>query len=305
MEPFWRWGADLIIAIQAIHNPLLDAFFNVITSLGSEDFYMFLLPLLYWCIDKRLAQRLAYLFLFSAYTNAALKHLFRHPRPFGYDPRVLKLDRVPAEELGYGLPSGHSQSALTVWGYLAAGTRRRWAWTSAGLLVALIAFSRLYLGVHFPTDVLGGLLVGAIWLALFLWGEPRLVRWLARQPVAVQIGLAVAVPILLFLAHSSRDATAVAGTFVGLGVGIVIESRALRFSAGGPIWQRAARLVLGVIGVVILREGLKLLFPGEGEALYALFRLLRYSLVGLWVALVAPWLFQRLGLVSAVKGDRP
>jgi membrane-associated phospholipid phosphatase len=301
METIWRWGADVIIGIQAIHNPVLDAFFNVVTSLGSAEFYLLLLPLLYWCVDKRLAQRLAYLFLFSTYSNAALKHLFRHPRPFQYDPRVLKLDSVPAEELGYGLPSGHSQSAITAWGYLASQMRRRWMWGLAAVLVVLIAFSRIYLGVHFPTDVLGGLLIGAVWLGLFLWLEPRLSRWLSRQPLGVQMGLAVVVPALLLLVHSSKDATAAIGTLIGLGVGIVVEARSVRFSAGGPVWQRAARFVLGAVVIVVLREGLKLVFPGEGEALYVLFRVIRYSLVGLWAALGGPWVFQGLGLAGAVE----
>jgi membrane-associated phospholipid phosphatase len=303
MEGIWRWGADVIIAIQAIHTPVGDGFFNIITSLGSEEFYLLLLPLLYWCIDKRIAQRLAYLFLFSAYSNAALKDLFRHPRPFEYDPRVLKLDWVPADELGYGFPSGHSQSAITVWGYLAAWIRRRWMWALAATTVILIAFSRMYLGVHFPTDVIGGLLIGGIWLGLFVVIEPRLARWLSRQTLGLQIGLAVVVPAALLLVYSSGDATAAMGTLIGLGVGIVVEDRVIRFSPGGPIWQRAARFVVGAVVILILREGLKLVFPGEGEALYVFFRVFRYSLVGLWAALAGPWVFRRLGLVSSVKSE--
>jgi membrane-associated phospholipid phosphatase len=303
MEGIWRWGVDVIVAIQAIHSPMVDVFFNGVTSLGSEEFYLFLLPLLYWCIDKRLAQRLAYLFLFSAYSNAALKGLFRHPRPFEFDPRVLKLDWVPADELGYGFPSGHSQSAITAWGYLAVWVGRRWMWMLAATLVILVAFSRMYLGVHFPTDVLGGLLIGGVWLGLFVVIEPRLEHWLSRQTFGLQIGLALVVPAALLLAYSSGDATAAMGTLIGLGVGIVVEGRAVRFSPGGPIWQRAARFVVGVVGILILREGLKLVFPGEGEALYVFFRVFRYSLVGLWAALAGPWVFQRLDLASSMKAE--
>jgi membrane-associated phospholipid phosphatase len=301
MQEIWRWGADLIIAIQTFHNPILDAFFNVVTSIGGEEFYLLLLPLLYWCVDKHLAQRLAYLFLLSAYSNAALKSLFAHPRPFEYDPRVLKLDGVPPQELGYGLPSGHSQSTVTVWGYLGARVRRRWMWVLATALLVLIPFSRIYLGVHFPTDVLGGLLVGAGWLALFLLLEPRLVRWLSRQSIGVQVGLAVMLPVLLLLAYSSGDATASMGALIGMGVGIAVESRLVRFSAGGPLWQRVVRFVVGVLVVVMLREGLKLVFPGEDEALYVLFRVIRYTLVGLWATLIGPWAFQRLRLADSVE----
>jgi membrane-associated phospholipid phosphatase len=299
MEGIWRWGADIIIAIQAMHTPVVDGFFNIITSLGSEEFYLLLLPLLYWCIDKDIAQRLAYLLIFSAYSNAALKDLFRHPRPFEYDPRVLKLDWVPADELGYGFPSGHSQSAITAWGYLAARIRRRWMWALAATVVILIAFSRMYLGVHFPTDVLGGLLIGGIWLGLFVVIEPCLARWLSRQTLSLQIGLAVAVPAALLLVYSSGHATAAMGTLIGVGVGILVEGRIVRFSAVGPIWQRTVRFVVGVVVIVGLREGLKLFFPGEGEAFYVFFRVFRYSLVGLWVALVGPWTFKWLQLASS------
>jgi membrane-associated phospholipid phosphatase len=303
MEGIWRWGVEVIIAIQAIHTPMVDGFFNVVTSLGSEEFYLFLLPLLYWCIDKRLAQRLAYLFLFSVYSNAALKDFFRHPRPFEYDPRVLKLDWVPADELGYGFPSGHSQAAITAWGYLAAWVRRRWMAVLAATLVILIAFSRMYLGVHFPTDVLGGLLIGGVWLGLFVVIEPRLGHWLSWQTLGLQIGLALVVPAALLLGYSSGDAAVAMGTLIGLGAGIVVEGRAVRFSPGGPIWQRAARFIVGVVVILILREGLKLVFPGEGEALYVFFRVFRYSLVGLWAALAGPWVFQQLGLASSMKAE--
>ncbi len=303
MEGIWRWGVDVIIAIQAIHTLMVDVFFNIVTSLGSEEFYLLLLPLLYWCIDKRLAQRLAYLFLFSAYSNAALKDFFRHPRPFEYDPRVLKLDWVPADELGYGFPSGHSQMAITAWGYLAVWIRRRWMWVLAATLVILIAFSRVYLGVHFPTDVLGGLLIGGVWLGLFVVIEPRLELWLLRQTLGLQIGLAVVVPAALLLVYSPGDATAAMGTLIGLGVGIVVEDRIVCFSPSGPIWQRAARFIVGAVVIVGLREGLKLVFPGQGEAFYVFFRVFRYSLVGLWAALAGPWVFQRLGLASSMKAE--
>ncbi len=256
MEEIWNWGAQLIVTIQAVHNPALDHFFNIITLLGGEEFFLLLLPVLYWSINKPLAQRLAYLLLFSTHTSEILKGFLGFPRPFEYDLRVLRLDRVSSSDLGYGFPSGHSQSVLSVWGYLAARVSRRWIWLLAGSLIILVAFSRMYLGVHFPIDVLGGFLVGGIWLGLFLWLEPRLTPRLSLLALGAQLALAIGVPAILLLVYSSRDAIAAMGTSIGLGVGVVLDSRFMRFSTNGPVWQKLARLVLGAAVVVVLREGL-------------------------------------------------
>jgi membrane-associated phospholipid phosphatase len=299
MEQIWHWGAELIIAVQTIHNPALDVFFNLITFLGSEEFYVVLLPILYWCVDKSVAQRLAYLLLLPTYINDVIKNLLRLPRPFQYDSRVLKLDGMPAQQLGYGFPSLHSQSAVTVWGYLALAVRRRWMWILSALLMILIPLSRIYLGVHFPTDVLGGLVLGVIWLVLFRRLEFRLTAWLSGQTLSVQLALAIVIPAMLLLVHSSDYAVAALGTILGLGIAIVFESRWVRFRADGVAWTRVVRFVVGAIVLVVLREGLKVVFPGEGEAFYTPLRAVRYAVVGLWVGLGAPWIFVRLNLAAA------
>ena len=214
---------------------------------------------------------------------------------------MLNLSVEPAELLGYGLPSGHTQMTITVWGYLATQVRRHWVRVLAVVLMVLIPLSRIYLGVHFPTDVLAGLIIGVIWLGLFLLIEPRLEPWLARQSAAVQMGLAVVVPIILLILHSSRDAVAAMATLIGIGIGIVIEGRTLRFSVEGPVWQRVLRFLIGVLIASALRAGLAVVFPGEGEKLYVVFRAVRYSVVGLWVALIAPWVFQQLRLMETAQ----
>ncbi len=87
---------------------------------------------------------------------------FPCPCPYWLSQEVIAL----ASQENFGLPSGHAQNALSVWGLLAASSSRRWAWPVVAVLVFLIGLSRIYLGVHFPTDVLGGWLVAAAPLAL-------------------------------------------------------------------------------------------------------------------------------------------
>jgi membrane-associated phospholipid phosphatase len=297
MEPIWQWGLDLIRTVQLVHGPVLDGLFKAITFLGEEDFFMILLPLVLWCVDFASGMRLAVVFLTSTYVNDGLKTVFAHPRPFELDPSVKLHD---AE--GYGLPSGHSQSAVVVWGTLAAELRKRWLWIVAVVLMVLIGFSRIYLGVHFPTDVLGGWAVGVGFLMLCLAVGPRLEAWLVQSKVTIQLLLAVLLPIALLLIYASDTATTVMGVLIGAGVGAILTEQSLHFSADGPLWQRVARLVVGSVVIVGLRYGLKLIFPDEGEPLYFLMRTVRYGVMGLWAGLGAPWLFLRLRLASR-KGD--
>jgi hypothetical protein len=115
-----------------------------------------------------------------------LKLAFHLPRPYWIDRRVLAL----AAESSYGLPSGHAQDAVAIWGFVAAQLRRPWAWAAALVLVLLISLSRVYLGVHFPTDVLGGWVSGGILLFAFVRWEQPVTAWLRRLNLWPQIALA-------------------------------------------------------------------------------------------------------------------
>ena len=293
MDAIWQWGIDFIHTVQLAQGPVLTAFFKGITFMGEEEFFLLLIPMILWCVDFAVGVRLVTIFLLSTYVNTGLKGLFTHPRPFELDPTVKLHDAG-----GYGLPSGHSQSAVVVWGTIAAEFRKTWLRVVAILLMVLIGFSRIYLGVHFPTDVLGGWAVGAIFLALYLVLGLRVEAWLKEASLAVQLILSVVLPLALLLIYPDKDAISSTAVLMGMGIGVALIRRIAPFSATGPLWQRAARFLVGAIGLLAIYFGLKLVFPAEGEPLYLVLRAVRYALVGLWVTLGAPWLFRRLRLAS-------
>jgi membrane-associated phospholipid phosphatase len=291
MEEFLRslmpWGADAIVWVQQFSNGALDALFKFATYLGKEYFYILSLPILYWCVDKYLGRAIAVIFLLSEYVNTFLKDTFNLPRPYDYDGRI----RAPLPETSPSFPSSHSQGSLVFWGGLASLVKRSWMWVVSVVLILLISLSRIYLGVHFPQDVLGGWIIGLILLALYLWVRRVLHGIILSFPV--QLGFALAVPLLLFLLHPSESAGMVMGVAFGMLPGFVLEAKFVRFSAGGVWWKRIVRFVVGVIPLLALYVGLKVVFP-EGEA----FRFLRYALIGLWAGVVAPWVFVALRLAE-------
>jgi len=299
MGTLLQWGLDLIVAIQQVHGPALHDIFRAITFMGGEGFYLLLLPLLLWCVDFGLGARLAVLFLLSSYLNTDLKDLFRQPRPFDLAPRV----RLSSAE-GYGLPSGHAQSAVIVWGAIAAWARKAWFWVAAIGLMALIGFSRIYLGVHFPTDVLAGWAIGAVLLSLHLDLQAGVEKRLAELGLGMRISLALALPLVLLLIHPVKDTIAPMAALAGVGVGLALTRRGTAFSASGPWWQRAVRFLIGGTTVLALYLGLEVLFPGQESVLSLPFGFLRYGLMGVWISLGAPWLFRLLRLAAEEESAR-
>jgi membrane-associated phospholipid phosphatase len=289
MNGVLEWGYDLISWTQQF-SPALDTLFKTITTLGAEQGFLLLLPLVFWCLDKRRGARLGALLMLSAYLNYALKALFDQPRPSA--DRV----KVMADETSPGLPSGHSQGALVFYGYLAAQARRGWAWVVAGLLIFSVGLSRIYLGAHFPSDVLGGWLVGAGVLAFYLRVEPDVEHYVRPWPWSRKMALAVVLPLSLFLVYRNEVSAQLMGTLLGLMAGVLIELRWVRFSVNGPLWQRLLRYVVGGTILVGLWLGLKVILPDQPETTALIFRLVRYALVGAWAALGAPWLFVSVGL---------
>ncbi len=323
MNPWLDWGTPLILWLQSLGQGLYGpmAFF---TFLGTEEFYLLVLPALYWCLDAGLGLRVGLLLLTSAGLNSALKQAFGWPRPFWVEPQVQAL----SVENSFGLPSGHAQNAVALWGRLGASLRRRWATLGAGLLILLISLSRLYLGVHYPADVLAGWLVGGLLLAAFLRLEAPLARWTRSAPLPGMLGLSLALSLLLLALAGAADAATSgraiagpwqqaygaqaseplevpaavesalpsAGALFGLAAGATLLFRGRGFDAGGPWSRRGLRFALGVAGVVVVFYGLRALFPSGDSLIPQTLRFLRYTAVGLWIAYGAPRLFQALRL---------
>ena len=293
MESLLNWGIEVVLWLQQF-SPVLDLPFKALTFMGDEAFYLLFMPLIYWSIDRRTGAGLFILLLFSAYLNAVAKVIADQPRPFNYDVRVRSLGHAG----GGGLPSGHTQNAVVIWGYLAGRYRKTIGWLIAGFLVIGIPLSRIYLGVHFPTDVFGGYLLGALILALFLWSAPRLEKWLVQKGFAWQLVLSLVLPILLIFLNpaGNRYVLSMIAVLMGVCVGFVLERRFVHFSSQGLWWKRTVRYLLGVSILFALWGGLRIVFSTMEPA--ALLRFIRYTLVGLWGGLGAPWLFVRLKLAE-------
>jgi membrane-associated phospholipid phosphatase len=324
--PILDLGIEIIVFIQGWGTWLLPSM-GIFSFLGQNTFYLLFLTVLYWSINSKAGLRLGLILMASSGLNYLFKLGLRSPRPYWYDGRVLAL----SVEGTFGVPSGHAQNAVVLWGFGAHAVRQKRAWVGAVILIFFIGFSRLYLGVHFPHDVLLGWLIGITVLWLFLKFEPAGARWLASISRTGQILVAFIASLSIigaaFLAQMSlvgwdlpeiwaltaaeaapdaapinpttlADVVSGAGAFFGLAAGAIFLSWAGGYSAAGPGLHRVLRLPMGLAGAGILILGLGLLMPHPGNSLAPFFQYLLYGTAGFWISAGAPLVFIKLGLAS-------
>ena len=299
----------------------LITFFKGITFLGNTEFYLIIMPALFWSIDATLGIRTGIMLLISGGINSILKFVFQWPRPFWVSSQVSNL----VEESSFGFPSGHSQNAASIWGLLGISTPKKWFRWFALLIIFLIGLSRVILGVHFTHDVLFGWLVGAALLGIFLKAEQAVAAWFKNNSLPIQIlGLLIAtslfiIPALLLVPpfnppalpqawiegageiidpYNYEGLLTTAGSFLGLGLGVIFLYQSSGFSAQGPLRQRILRYLVGLVGVLALYLGLGSIFPENVDLLSYALRFFRYFLIGFWISYGAPKLFAWLRLVN-------
>jgi len=219
---------------------------------------------------------------------------FHQPRPQDFDAGV----RVLATAEGHGLPSGHAQAAVILWGSIALRWRQPWVRIACGVMIVLICLSRIYLGVHFPTDVLGGAIVGVTLLCLAAKYQSRLptLRSASMPLLLLVAGVMLALALSLRLPH---EAIAAMGALAGLTCGYVIERRHRSPVKALSPWRNLCRGSVGAAGYLLLHLAGMYLFANLPSRLYVP---CSYALLGLWVTWLAPWTFRRLG-VTARDGE--
>lgn len=329
MEHILDGGVAIIIFLQNLGNWLVESM-RYVSYLGIEEFYLFVAPVLFWCVDASIGLRVGMGLMISNSINSIVKLALHGPRPYWYSPEV----KAFSSETSFGSPSAHAQNAVVVWGLLANSIKRRWAWILAIAVMLLTGLSRMTLGVHFPHDILLGYLIGVLILAAFIKLEKPVYRWLEKKSSAMQVAISFGLSVLILLAgvftrwslgdwsipqswvttaaRAAPDSEPLtplalsgivsnAGVIFGLACGAVWLKRSGWFDAGGPAWQRALRFLLGIIGVVILWMGLGALFPRGETMIPLLLRYVRYTLIGLWMAGIAPMIFIRLGLAKKAE----
>ena len=298
---------NLLWSLKEMRTPFFDTLFGLITQLGEEMVLIAIFCTIFWCINKRIAYVLGASFFLSGLLVQGAKPLFRVPRPWVYDPTFQPVPGSVGAATGYAFPSGHTQNGTALFGSLGAQIKHKIIKIVLFVVVALIAFSRLYLGVHYLADVLVSLVIGvlAIWLAIkFITDDPvskKRELFMAGFIAFFAIVVIVIVAVLYYggftEAFQMRDSVIAAGAALGFAVGMYAERNYIRFSVKAQnLPVQLVKIVLGIAGVIAIQEGVRVL----GANLFV--DGLRYFLMVIWLTVAFPIIIKKF---FTKKSEKP
>jgi len=271
--------------LPIIRSEPLTYFLKAITFLGNEEFLYIALPVLYWIWRKRAGAHLMILVILSAYINFLIKGVFAWERP----PSDLWLIHAR----GYTFPSSHAVTVTVMWGFLALEVKKKWFSATAASLIILVAISRVYLGVHYPQDVIAGIATGLCLLFAYrLW-----LRYsrsaISKINTPVKIISVFIISILMILINTTSLSAAGAGMFAGVVIGFLIEPLFADFTTEGKLLKKILRTIVGAFFLVIIWQGLVWLLPKN-----IWFKWFESIVIGLWITLASTWIFVQLKLAD-------
>ena len=301
---------EFLYLLEKIRNPILDFIFSTITHLGEETIFLVLAIIFFWCVDKYRGYYILITGLIGTVVNQALKLICRVPRPWVKDPTFTVVDSAVEEATGYSFPSGHTQNIAGTFGAIGATSKRRWFSIVCIVIRVLVAFSRMYLGVHTPADVCVSLLIAAVMLAILHPVFSSEKNFHKYMPIVSIVSILLSVGLLLYAfltpegevdAHNLYSARKNASTLFACTLCLLpvylIDKHYTKFETKAPWYVQIIKVVVGLAIVLGIKSGLskplELLFGNEFVA-----RGVRYFLIVAFTGIVWPMTFKFFAKMS-------
>ena len=268
--------------------------FSAVTVFGEATVLVVPLVVLFLCVDKKTAYRAAFAFYYSSLLLNNIKLLMKVARPWIIDPSFEPVEGAKTSATGYSFPSGHSQAASSIYGSLAILIKKRWVTAVLTALTAAVAFSRLYLGVHTPADVVAGLLIGFISAVLFSVikidekGSPAL-----SVVLGILVAFSAANGFIAWraggeVASNTHDIMTISGSGLAVALAYFLETRYIRFDEKRGSWiYHAVKLFVGLGGTVAIRGALKAVLGTSAPMNF-----IRYFAAISWIMIIFPWIIK-------------
>lgn len=262
---------DILYALEKIRTPFWNGVMSAVTQLGGEVIFIVAAVVVFWCVSKWEGYYLMTIAFCGTVLNQFLKLICRVPRPWVRDPNFTIVGSARAEATGYSFPSGHTQNAIGLFGGMARWGGRRWVRLGLTALALVIAFSRMYLGVHTPADV-GVSLVLAAALVLGLYPlmrraqeKPRYMGYVLAAMLVVSGAFVVFVEAYGFSADTNAENLAsgignawkMLGAVAGMTLAWLLDRRYIHFETQAVWWVQVIKVAVGMALLLAIKSGLK------------------------------------------------
>ena len=299
----------LLYLLEDIRMPGLNELMLAVTKLGEETALLVIALIVFWCVDKKKGYYVMAVGFLGTMFNQILKLACRVPRPWVLDPDFTILEQAREAAAGYSFPSGHTQTAVGTFGCLAVTAEKKWwRWTCIALAV-LVGFSRMYVGVHTPADVLTG--AGMACVLVGLLKKPTLQGTDRQMKGVIAAMLAVSLLFLLYVhfwnfpadmdAHNMesgmKNAYTMLGCLAGVAVVYVADVKWVHFPEKAVWWVQIIKVVVGLLLVLAVKEGMRA--PLELVLSVYPARAVRYFLVVIMAGAIWPMSFRRLSQLGS------
>ena len=293
---------DFLYFLESIRTPIVNWLMLLITQLGDETAFLVTALIVFWCVDKRRGYYILSVGLLGTVANQFMKLWFRIPRPWVRDPNFKALPEAFEGAGGYSFPSGHTQSSVGTFGGLAYVTKNKAIKALCIAVAILVPFSRMYVGVHTPADVL---VAASMAVALIFAVHPFVLgKYKKYFPVLLGVMVAVAAGYLCFVelypfpadidAHNLTSGTESAYTLLGALLGLLsvyaVDEKWLNFSTKAVWWAQILKVVVGLLLVLAVKSGLKT--PLNAMLGASIGRAVRYGLIVIMAGIVWPLSFR-------------
>lgn len=284
--------------LNKISSPILDYLFYLISVIGGSVGILIIMTIAYWCINKEKGIKIAYICILGINLNGILKGLFLAKRPFQYEGKEY-LDRFAGSSLdagatGTSFPSGHSQNSGTLYSSIIRYFKRNWIIIISLFMLFIVPLSRLYLGVHFPIDVITGVGLGIISTIIF---GTLIERFYQKKFIVFFVTTVILVPFLFF-PNMGKDFYKGMGILFGCLAGLYIEEKYINFEIAGSKKVNIIRYLFGVCVCGAFYCGVHFInhlnFVLNNPFLYKITNLLTHGGLAFVAIAVIPYLFKKI-----------
>ncbi len=314
---------NYLLFLQELRNSLPEGvaiFLKLMSDLVVSPLFIIIPCILFWCIDKRRATVVLFSFSIGVLVNELLKTTFCTLRPWVRDARIEPYGDAKLTATGYSFPSGHVQAATSIVGTIGWAYRDKSRWTVplAAILVLLVAFSRNFLGVHTPQDVVVSLVVSFLVVLL----AERVVSWVEEEEgrdakltaAAIAFGLLglayiafkpypelpAEMPDGVTVSELINDSFQACGYFLGCFASWLAERRLVGFKTGCDLKQGVIRVIIGIVLTLLFHS----LLPIPVEHLFgeAAFEFCKAFFTIFAVVFLTPWAFTKVEKAGEKNG---